>query len=115
MEIKLLLIIIISEVISAILIFKIIRSAESPAFKIAISLMTILPIIGPIFYGICTIDYPLTKGLENRGNRGHYTHDWIGAKADLDEINKTLAEISESNKSDEKKILTKKQQVARKE
>lgn len=111
METSLLSIIIISEIISVILIFRMIRSVESAAFKTVVSLLTLLPIIGPVFYGICMLDHPLTKGLENRGNRGHFTHDWIGAKADLDEINKTLTEISENkerNKSDAKQESPKK-------
>ncbi len=111
METNLLSIIVISELISVILIFRIIRSAESTVFKTVVSLVTLLPIIGPVFYGVCMLDHQLTKGLENLGNRGHYTHDWIAARDNLKEINETLAEISESNKtikSDKKKLSDKK-------
>lgn len=69
----------ISWVVSLWLVVNLWRSNDSVFFKVFITPLALIPVLGPFFY-LFTTDRtpPQRRCLQNRGARGQYTHTWIG-------------------------------------
>lgn len=81
---KLHLFILVSEVISICLLFRLWSKPDYLVFKILISAVTVVPFIGPILYFFVTDKtMPQPAELQNRGPRGDYTHKRISVDAAL--------------------------------
>ncbi len=68
--------------VSLLLIIKLWRSNDLLVFKVLISAIALIPVLGPILY-LFTTDKtpPQERCLQNRGARGQYTHTWIGMRS----------------------------------
>lgn len=70
-----------SGIVSLFLLTKVWRSSEHLAFKIAISFVTVIPIVGPVFYlFVANNTPPQDRCLQNKGPRGEYAHRWLSVK-----------------------------------
>ena len=84
---KLISIIFASEFISLYLIFRIVRSELSGLGKLIAILISVTPIVGPVFYFfIYEMPSSNPRHLQNRGPRGWYTDKWINQRKNCKEI-----------------------------
>ncbi len=77
----LLVLILVSEMVSVFLIYKVWKSKEYLVFKVIGTFLIFIPFVGPLFI-LFIFDMPSSqnKALQNRGGRGHYTHSWISQR-----------------------------------
>ncbi|BFM13546.1 hypothetical protein R50072_36990 [Simiduia litorea] len=79
---KLHLFILASEVISICLLLRLWSKPDYLVFKILISVVTVVPFVGPVLYFFATDKtMPQSTELQNRGPRGDYTHKQISLDA----------------------------------
>lgn len=68
----------ISEIISLICIVFCWRSNHKLGYKIALSLIALIPLLGPVFFAFISHDvHPKSVFIKNRMPRGEMTHLWI--------------------------------------
>ena len=78
---ELLVAILISEAISLILIVRMWLRGGSVFTTLVVTVFTLVPFVGPVFYLFCTdTTPPQPVELQNRGPRGEYMHTWITMK-----------------------------------
>ena len=70
MDTKLLIFLILAELISAFLIYRVVTSSMSVLSKVALSLMLLVPVIGPVIYGL-GIDVPPSNKEEFQRLNAH--------------------------------------------
>jgi hypothetical protein len=81
--------IVLSEFISLGLIYRVWRNERYLIFKVLISIVTIIPFVGPVLYlFVSDKTAPQAPELQDRGARGQYTQNYISSKARLDRDSK---------------------------
>lgn len=86
---ELLIVIIVSEVISLLLLFRVWKRQEYLFLKVLATVIVVIPIVGPIFYlfvSNTTESQPIH--LQNNMPRGSYTQNLISQQASLEEAGK---------------------------
>lgn len=76
--------IVLIELISLAMAYKLWRGAESRWIKVGGTVVLLVPILGPLLY-LFVFDQPGPQPahLRNDGPRGEYTHAWIGLRGPL--------------------------------
>jgi hypothetical protein len=78
-----------SGLVSLMLLPRVWRNEKYLIFKILISVVTLIPFVGPLLYLFVSDDTPpQAPNLQNRGPRGEYTHNLIGLKSALKRVPK---------------------------
>lgn len=72
--------IILSEMVSAFLSMKLWQKEEFLSMKILISLVLVIPLLGPAMYFFITGGGKVTPALNNTMPRSEYTHMWISIR-----------------------------------
>jgi len=90
-----------SEAISIYLIARLWGRSDAIRFKIFVSVFTLIPLLGPLFFYFLT-DYPssLPVDKQNRFSRGNFTQNWDVEKRKMKEKIRKLEQ--ESNEDDNK-------------
>lgn len=75
---KIIFVVTISEIISLLLMLKLWRSRENTIFKIFLSIVLLIPVIGPSLYLFSTDNTPVqSEYLKNDLGHGYYTQRWV--------------------------------------
>lgn len=69
-----------SEMLSAFLLYKLWKREEFLFMKALISLLLIIPFLGPAMYFFITDNEKTTAALNNTMPRGEYTHRWVSIR-----------------------------------
>ena len=94
MDYKLLAAIAVSELISLVMIWRLLRSDEHMALKVFRGLVVLIPVLGPVFYLFTAapperlpphlMDKPNSTDYVDIGGRPNFSNRWHGMKADLE-------------------------------
>lgn len=76
----LILVVVLSEMLSAFLLYKLWQKEEFLFMKILISLVLFIPLLGPAMFFFITGGGKSTPALNNTMPRGGYTHMWISIR-----------------------------------
>ena len=77
-------IVLVSELVSLVLIFRLLRSGHSSTYKVIHAAILLVPVAGPLVYWFVTdATPPQNPSLRNDLPRGTYTHYWISLNAVL--------------------------------
>lgn len=84
MGIKLVTLLLISELFSLYLIFRLWAKKDYLLLKVLAGLILLIPFLGPLMYFFIMHERtPVASGLKNTGPRGEYTHGWISTRSIL--------------------------------
>ena len=84
------------EMVSLFLLYRLVRSKRGILEKLALSVMLLIPFLEPLIFLILVEEVPPQHPfLRNAGARGDVTHRMIGIQADLDALESPLADIEE--------------------
>ncbi len=84
MDNKLIILLILSEVVSLVLLFKLLFKDIKLWLKVVGGLILLIPFVGPLMYLFAFDDTkPQSTFLQNNRSRGDYTHNWISIKSIL--------------------------------
>jgi len=86
--------------ISLVLVIRLWRGNEHLVIKCALTFVTVIPFVGPVFYGFywgTSEIKPQKVFLQNRGSRGEYTDTWIS-------INPILKKFLKENEEPEEDL-----------
>jgi len=97
-------VLLISELVAFMLIVRIWRSGETMALKILLSLVALIPVLGPLL-ALWIVAFPneAPEAIQNRGPRGNYYRDWssvIGARSPIRRFRLWRAQAANDDDSD---------------
>jgi hypothetical protein len=94
--------VIVSELVSTYLLYRIWRAQDHLVFKVLLSIVVLIPFVGPVFYLIGSDNTPRSRDNLNAGGRlfgrGRYTEWWDSEKPQMAKKIKALEEANEQKK-----------------
>lgn len=92
---KALLAIVISEAVSCLLAYRMLRRPGGVLEKIGLTVVLLIPMLGPIFYWFLAEDVPPQHPFLQNHSRGVFTHRVISMKADEEALRERTREVEE--------------------